>query len=231
MNLDQRIMLCKQNRYEMNILIDKYKPFIASIVQKQLGRFVEYGKDDELSIGLIAFEEAVRAYDNTKGAFLSFAQNVIKRRLIDYFRKEMRYKNVIPLSSLSNPEEQKEYDPTQSQSMEIFNHKEESEYRKYEIVEIQKELKSWDISFFDLPQVSPKHIETKKLYAHIVDTIINNKELLIKMKVKKYLPVAEIEKLTGIHRKKIERARKYVIALIIILTGDYNYIQSFIKWR
>ncbi|MDP4268334.1 MAG: RNA polymerase subunit sigma, partial [Bacteroidota bacterium] len=72
--------------------------------------------------------------------------------------------------------------------------------------------------------------ETKEIYKEIVNAVINRQELLNMIKTKKYLPIIEIEKETGIHRKKIERSRKYVITMIIILTGEYKYIQDFINW-
>ena len=231
MTLEQRVTVAKKNPYEMNNLISEYKPFIASVVQKQVKRFVQYGRDDELSIGLIAFEESVKSYNNDKGFFLSFAENVIKRRLIDYYRKEVRNSNIIPLSTFYDENEEKNIDITSSQSIEVFSQQQESEYRKYEILEIQEELKEFGISFFDLPKDTPKHEETKKIYKIIVNTVLYNKELLDRLKLKKYFPIAEIADITGIHRKKIERARRYVIVLIIILTGDYKYVQSFIDWR
>lgn len=231
MELAKRITASKNNPYELNNLINDYKPFIASVVQKQTGKFVQYGVDDELSIGLLAFEEAIRAYKEDKGAFLSFAENVIRRRLIDYSRKEGRHSNVIPLSSFYNEEDDKSIDITEKEAVQTFNYGQVKENRKYEIQEIQKELKEWGISFFELQEVSPKHSETRAIYKEIVYCVINNQELLDMLKTKKYLPIAEIEKITGIHRKKIERARKFVIAMIIILTGDYRHIQSFINWR
>lgn len=231
MDLELRINVCKNNIYEMNNFINQYKPFIASVVQKHVGRFVEYGRDDELSVGLIAFEEAIRSYNNEKGAFLPFAENVIKRRLIDYFRKEARHNNVIPLSSFYNQSEEKEVDVTEKESIVEYAQSQENEYRRYEIVEIQKELKAFGMSFSELAEASPKHEETKRIYKQIINSVINNSELIDIIKVKKYFPVADIEKATGIHRKKIERSRKYVIAMVIILTGEYKYVQSFIGWR
>lgn len=47
--------------------------------------------------------------------------------------------------------------------------------------------------------------------------------------MKKYIPIAEIEKALKISRKKIERLRKYIIAIIIIITGDYYYIKEYIR--
>ena len=73
----ERIRLLNDEKSEF---IQEYKPFIASAVEKCVGRYVTYGQDDELSIGLIAFEEAINHYDENKGSFLSFAQNVIKKK-------------------------------------------------------------------------------------------------------------------------------------------------------
>lgn len=231
MELFKRVSAAKQNKYEMNNFITEYKPFIAGIVQKQVGRFVQYGKDDELSIGMMAFEEAVRAYNSDKGPFLSFAEQVIQRRIIDFLRKESRHNNTLPFSSFYNQEEDKQIDVTENEAILAHNQKEESENRGYEIVEIQSELKGLGISFFELPEVSPKHQETKKLYKEIIDTIVKNHELVDFIKVKRYFPVAEVEKITGIHRKTIERSRKYVLAMVVILTGPYKYVQSFLNWR
>lgn len=228
MDLSERVLLCKKDSGELNSLITEYKPFIAKVVQKQVNRFVEYGRDDELSIGLMAFEEAVKSYKGDRGSFLPFAEGVIKRRLIDYYRKENRHSNVIPLSSFYSEDEDREIDVTEEQSIESYNYSQEREYRQYEIADIQKELKQWEISFFELPSVSPKHTETKKLYREIVEIVHKSQPLLESIKNRKVYPVAEIEKITGIHRKTIERARKYVIAMIIILTGEYEHVQSFI---
>ena len=231
MDLNERVLLCKADSSELNSLITEYRPFIARVVQKQVNRFVEYGKDDELSIGLTAFQEAVKSYKEDRGSFLSFSEGVIKRRLIDYYRKESRHSNVVPLSSFYSEDEDREFDVTEEKSIEFYNHAQEREYRQYEIEDIQKELKKWEISFFELPTASPKHIETKKLYREIVERVYRSQILLESIKVRKVYPVSEIEKVTGIHRKTIERARKYVIATIIILTGEYKYVQSFINWR
>lgn len=231
MDLKERINICKQNKYEMNNFISEYKPFISNVVQKQVGKFVQYGKDDELSIGLMAFEEAIRAYNNDKGPFLSFAENIIKRRLIDFYRKESRNNNIISLNSIYDEQNENEVDITQKKAIESHSYKEESEYRKYEILEMQKELSKWKISFNDLVLASPKQVETKKIYKQIINIIINDKEILDSIINKKVFPIKEIVKMSGMHRKKIERARKYIIAIAIIFAGEYKYIQSFIDWR
>jgi RNA polymerase sigma factor len=90
LSINERVTYIKDNEIEINGFVEEYKPFIATCVQKATGRYVRYGTDDELSIGLMAFVEAIKAYDLNKGNFLSFSQNIIKRRLIDYYRKEKK---------------------------------------------------------------------------------------------------------------------------------------------
>ncbi|MNI48906.1 RNA polymerase sigma factor SigI [compost metagenome] len=45
----------------------------------------------------------------------------------------------------------------------------------------------------------------------------------------KTLNIKELEKVTNIPRKKIERARRYIVAVLIILVGDYEYLRDYIS--
>ena len=100
-----------------------------------------------------------------------------------------------------------------------------------ELNELKKQLEFWGISFSDLIEASPKHEKTKKLCRQIVQFIVSRSDIIDTMKNKKYLPVAEIEKSLKIPRKKIERARKYIIAAVVIMLGDYQYIREYIEWK
>lgn len=227
-SLDERVEKVKNNEEDINCFVEEYKPFIASCTEKMSGRYVRYGEDDELSIALIAFVEAIRSYDRKKGSFLSFAQNVIKRRLIDYYRKEKRHRNVISIDEYSS-EDYEEKDLSMDKSIQKHHTDWVSEYRRLEIEELKKELLSWNITFLDLTKSSPKHEKTRKLCAEIITYILTQSDLLGILKNKKYLPVADIEKALKIPRKKIERSRKYIIAGVIVLTGDYQYIKDYIR--
>jgi RNA polymerase sigma factor len=227
----ERIRLLKDEKSEF---IQEYKPFIASTVEKCVGRYVIYGQDDELSIGLIAFEEAINHYDESKGSFLSFAQNVIKRRIIDYYRKEKRHQSVIHINDYYPAEEDGEnvydYLVTAEQVQGQYFEKEVNDLRKMEIMQLKSELEKFDLDFSDIAKSSPKHKGTKKAYLDIVKFIIENKEVADKIKQKKYIPVAEIQMATNLPRKTIERARNYVIAAVLILTGDYYSLREYIDW-
>ncbi len=232
--LNEKVVRIKFSKEDRNNFIQDYKPFIAAAVEKCVGKYVVYGEDDELSIGLMAFEEAIKQYEQSKGSFLSFAQTVIKRRLIDYYRKEKKHKEVTFLndygSDSSDSEEMYEYAVTNQQAQNKYQEKEINELRRIELVQLKEELNKYQLTFNDIAKSSPKHKNTKKAYLDIVKYIIDNPELVKKIKTKTYLPVAEIESGTKLPRKTIERARNYVIAATVILTGDYYCIREFIDW-
>lgn len=56
----------KGNKDLQNELIQQYKPFIAKTVSSVCKRYIDE-KDDEFSIGLIAFNEAIEKYSPEKG--------------------------------------------------------------------------------------------------------------------------------------------------------------------
>src|SRR4030065_2686318 len=93
-SLEERVIKSKNNNDELNTLISDFKPFIASVVQKKIGRYLEYGVDDELSVGLSAFMEAVNSFDVKKGTFLSFSRLVINARIIDFLRKKSKLRTI-----------------------------------------------------------------------------------------------------------------------------------------
>ncbi|HEY9063273.1 MAG TPA: RNA polymerase sigma factor SigI [Pseudobacteroides sp.] len=228
-SLNERVQRIKNFDNEINKLVEEYKPFIASCVEKATGRYVRYGEDDELSIALLAFVEAIKSFDISKGNFLSFSQNVIKRRLIDYFRKESKHNKIVSINAYMNDDEDNEQDLSAGEALGKYSQDRISEYRRLELQELKKELLSWDISFLELTSASPKSEKTRKTYKDIIQYLIKHPELLDHIKKKKLLPIAEIEKNTKIPRKTIERSRKYILAVIIILTGDYQYVKDYIN--
>jgi len=227
--INERVGKIKNDENEINRFVEEYKPFIASCVGKSTGRYVQYGEDDELSIGLMAFVEAIKAYDALKGNFLAFARTVIKRRLIDYGRRENRLNNAISLETFAE-EDEEGTDLSAHEALERYSEEEISEYRRLEIAELKKELAKWDISFVELADASPKQEKTREIYRELVRFMLSRPDLTDILWEKRYLPIQEIEKETRVPRKKIERGRKYIIAVLIIITGDYQYIKDFVDW-
>jgi len=231
-SLNERVMNIKHDTEEINRLIEEYKPFIASTVEQHLARYVEYGIDDELSIALMAFHEAIEKYDIKKGNFLSFAKMTIKNRLRDHYRKEQKIMGpVVYVEQAKEQDDEELLNLYVDESIKEYTEAQKSELRRLELQEIKKELAKWGLSFADVAKSSPKQEGTRRTYLAAIDFIMKSPELIDIIKNKKYLPVEKIAAGLKIPRKRIERGRNYIIAAVLILSGDYQFINEYIKWR
>ena len=216
-------------------LVKKYLPFILKVTSQSCKRFVRFGVDDEVSIALMAFDEALNKYDCSQNtSFFSFAEAVIKRRLIDYFRKTGRENREIPWSSIGHDEDGLETTfrlnkLTWDKAKEIHYEKEITVLRRDEILEYQKELKYYGISMQDLVEASPKHQDARKSAYEIASIISENEQFRTHLKRTKTLPLKELELIARISRKTLERQRKYIIALAVILTGRFYFLDEYLE--
>ncbi|AIS51324.1 RNA polymerase sigma factor SigI [Thermoanaerobacter kivui] len=210
MDINDRVYVAKKDPTEREKLIKEYTPFVIKQLSQMTNKYIDERNSDELSIGLLAFNEAIDNYDNTKGSFLSFSSMLIKRRLIDFFRKN--HTETIPLELYI-------------ESGEDY----ESENRKLEMFSFVSLLSLYNITLDDLVKQSPKHSDTRKTAVKIAYTICENSELLAFLKTKKTLPVKELVHILNISRKTIEKHRKYIIALVIILSEDLPILKQYIS--
>ena len=68
-------------------IIIKYKPFVFKVVSKICGEFIS-SSDDEASVGLIAFNEAIDNYNPEKGASFYFCRNCHQAEINRFFGKK-----------------------------------------------------------------------------------------------------------------------------------------------
>lgn len=215
-------------------LIKSYTPFILKTTSKVSGRYVRLGEDDEVSVGLIAFNEAIDSFDTSKNhSFLSFAETVIKRRLIDHFRKESAIgKKVLPLSSFEQDDNENNegtyYYLESKQSVEAYQEKTAAQERKEEIIIFTRKLKEFGISFQELVAISPKHEDARVRAMEAARIIAEDENLSAYLLSKKELPLKHIEAKVGISRKTLERQRKYIIAITLVLLNDFDYLRQYI---
>lgn len=221
-SLEERVIRSKDSSDELNALISDFKPFIASVIRKKVGRYLEYGVDDELSVGLSAFTEAVKSFDSAKGTFLSFLRLVINARLIDFLRKESRLKT-ISIDDDSG-EENELSGILDRKSVEKYALESEDENRKLEVIEYASILKSWNIKFSELVRISPKKDTLREEYKNAARVIVDNDSILNELMRTKRLPINEIEKVLKIHRKKLERGRIYIIAIVLAILNGLSYL-------
>ena len=95
----QQVYAAKEDTRAADLLISTYLPFIKTETAKFLKRPPEEGRDDELSVAMLAFHEAISGYTRGRGGFLKYAALLIKSRLIDYARKEQRHNRIVSLDA------------------------------------------------------------------------------------------------------------------------------------
>ncbi len=203
-------------------LIRSHKAFIARVSSKICNRFLTWDNHDELSIALLAFNEAIDTFDLHGGAsFYSFVQMVIRRRLVDYFRKEGKHQH-LSLSPL-NPEDEElsRYDLDASQ--DLFQENENQNVFAEVVENYVRVLSAYKVTLDDLVKVSPKHKDSKQTLLRAALALSNNPQLMEHLKTHKLLPIKELELLTGLKRKALEKGRKYLIALALILSEPEFY--------
>ncbi|WP_412678210.1 RNA polymerase sigma-I factor [Bacillus toyonensis] len=239
-SLEESIIRIQSGDTELqNQILKDYTPFISSTVSSVCKRFIE-DSDDEFSIGLIAFNEALEKYSLDKGAsFIDFATLIIKRKVIDYIRSEASYQNNHPQYGLDDFQEVDEEESNNTinsntslvDTISIDEHKKiiTQQLRKEEILHYQQVLGEFNLTFSDLVENSPKHSDTRKTSIEIASFIADNPDLKDSFFKTKKIPMKEMLKLTSYSKKIIERNRRFIVAVVIILTGDYLYLGEHLK--
>lgn len=222
------ISCAKNDIGERNRLIETYKPFIIKVVSKICGRFIQEGVDEELSIGLMAFNEAIEVFDAHKGAFFSFSETVIKRRLIDYYRKEKRTVEVLMSVICSETDGKTDFIESERANFE-FEEKTCAMERKEEVQEFNNHLKEYGIALSDLLKSCPKQEGARIRAIKMAQMIAADSKLREHLLTNKTLPINAMLEKVKISRKTIERHRKYIIAVTLILVEDFPYLLEYIK--
>lgn len=228
--IDKRAVAALEDAQELNCLILEYEPYILKCASNVAKRYVTKS-DDEWSVALKAFSDAVTAYSYEKGSFLHFAELIISRRLIDYFRTQNKYRNELSVnpsvfSGEAGEEGEDLFLVTEIGSKTVTT---KESNLKDEIEAVSQQLAKYGFSFYDLINCSPKSRKTKAACAAAVDFIISSPLLCRELRHSKNLPLKLIEKDARIPRKVLERHRKYIIAAIEILIGDYPGLADYMR--
>ncbi|WP_277678138.1 RNA polymerase sigma-I factor [Gracilibacillus dipsosauri] len=226
---DQIEMIQRGDEQLKNDIIKAYQPFIAKCVSEVCKRYIEQSSDDEFSIGMIAFHDAMNMYSREKGtSFLAFSQVIIKRKVIDYIRKEKR-QYIVP--SLENMEET-EFNQTPQEIKEatrIHQLKMDAWNRQQEILELTRQLKAYKITFQELTLISPKHQDARESAMFAANILAKNEALREYVLTKKRVPIKKLLKEVPVSKKTLERNRKYILTIFIILTGDFVYLREYLE--
>jgi RNA polymerase sigma factor len=204
-------------------LLAQYTPLVVKVASKITGRYIEPGRDEEVSIGLMALNEAIDKYDPSRGAsFFSFAHLVISNRIKDYLRSKKTRE--LPSSALSEQAAVLDY----RQSWIDYREADHRENRRSEVAQFIQELAVYKLDLRQLAAATPKHRQARQRAFEAVQLLAASPDLARHVKAKKELPLKEMESQLNVSRKTIERQRRYIIALFIIVTGDYSYLSEYL---
>lgn len=220
MTLEERIIISAEDKSERGEIIIEYTNFILSSASRVLKRHITTD-DDAFSVAMIAFDEAMIKFSRDKGSFLSFAAVVIKNRLTDYLRKEMRHSSALPFSSLSKDDGEGE-----ELSFEVTDTRGSLTDAALEMRFLNHELERYSISLEDIYKSMPTYSSTRTTCMKIAMHIAGSDELYRIVRAKKTLPVKRLMAETGVNEKIFERYRKYIITAVVILRGEYEHIKD-----
>ncbi|KRQ86203.1 RNA polymerase sigma factor SigI [Caloramator mitchellensis] len=210
----------KNNKEE---LINENKKFIYNVVSSICKRRMEWENDDELSIALIAFNKAIDKFEKEKGNFYSYAKMLIKNSIIDYFRKN-KEKYILAF------QEDEIVELDYKNSINDYEAENERKMMTLEIIEFSKRLQEFGIELKDLVNNSPKHKDTRDELLNLAMVIAGDSELIENINKTKMLPIKKISQITLKKEKFVEKWRRYLIALIILLSNDeFEYIKSYLN--
>ncbi|HAX73492.1 MAG TPA: RNA polymerase subunit sigma [Firmicutes bacterium] len=200
---------------DKNKMIQDHIPFIIKTVSDVTGRYVTL-EHDEMSIGLLAFNEAIDKYDETKGAFLAFAKLVIKSRVLTYLKGDKISFKESSLDELS--EAGIEFADTRTYTQQDLVH---------EIESLKHQILQFGFNLEELADDCPKHKDTRIKGITLSKEISLNESILFKMYEKLRLPIKLISVEFVVSEKFLKGSKKFIITATIIFDKKYG---SLLQW-
>jgi len=168
---------------------------------------------------MLGFIQSVKTYNEDKGAFIPYAQTVIRNRLINAAKKEAAIQK-----QNGEMDIQWEYETAERRYTEFTARKE----AQTEIGELNGAFGRWGFTWRDLVKNCPRQSRSRNSCHQIVRVLLAEKPLLDEMLRTNKLPIQRLSALSGYSEKTLEKYRRYISALVIIVEGDYPYVRSFL---
>ncbi len=195
----------------INGLIQSYQPFILHAIVEIKKSYVDINNDDEYSIGLMAFHEAIMNYDKDRGEFLTYAKLVIISRVKDYWKQNTR--EVV----LSEGIEEATTDGFEAQVL-----------LQQEIHQFKEVLASFGLTIGTLADTSPKHQTTRERAKDIGWKAGHETDFVAHLYSKRRLPITGIAKRFHQSVKIIKRSKSLITAVMIIVKEEFEQLYQWI---
>lgn len=219
------VYAAKEDSKKADELIRSYIPFIRSEATKFMTRLCTE-QDDEYSIAMMAFYEAILGYERSRGTFLGYAAMLIRSRLIDHSRKEARHQGHISLHQENGSDDDRSLLDTLADGRDHFEEAAHREATRQEIQELARVMAEFGITFSDVAENCPRQERTLEACSRAVRYAGENRQLLEQLLQTRKLPLGQLVKGSGVERKTLERHRKYILAMLLIQTNGYEIIRG-----
>ena len=227
-DLAARVMAAKSDVWQADALIRSYTPYIRAEASRTLGRFCTH-QDDAFSIAMMAFNEAILSYQESKGSFLAWAALVIRSRLTDQQRRENRQPEMVSLDAPSAEDDSRTVGELVPDAADPIAEKELRDATRQEIIELAGVMRGFGVSFADVADNTPRQQRTLEACAKVIRCAGQDKALLDKFLRTKKLPLRQLAASAGVERKTLERHRQYLVAMLLIQTNGYQIMRGHLK--
>ncbi len=227
-NIVSLVLAAQKDSLAADDLIAQYLPFIKAETAKFLGRFPTEA-DDELSIAMFAFYEAIMAYHSGRGTFLKLAARAIRNRLIDYQRKQARHQGHLSLDTpLSMEDDRSIGEQVADEKADLSAHQSRADTQQ-EIAHFVLQLSEFGLSLVDIAENCPKQARTMEACMRALDYARNNPSLLQQLLTTRKLPMQQLSAGARVDKKTMERHRKYIVAILLAYTNGFEIIRGHLQ--
>lgn len=210
-------ILSKENR---NNFINSNKEFIKNIITEMQKNKSKEITDEELSIGIFAFNNACNSYNNEFGNFYSYSKVIIKNHVLKYSWDTSNTPKLY--FSDDKPEIPIEIDEAEKTAESKIYAKEIEIFKEY--------LMTYNLTYTNL-------IKNCSYNKNIKNDILNiaflcSKEIFILNLIDEYkcIPIEKVSLLTQYKINFIEKWKNYILALIIIFSNkDLLYLRAYLN--
>lgn len=213
-----------------NRLIEEARSFVHRTASACCRRTLDWRNDDELSIALIALNEAIDSFvSGEQREFYAHARRVITHRLIDHFRREGRHIHLAMEATMETGADKQVAASLETEAaLAAYDQAVESQCRLEDISVYNRLLGVYGLSLKDLKKHCPKHKDTRQRLTDVAKALAKHPSLVDRFRRTGQLPLRELESITGISRKVLETGRRYIVALtVLLLHEDLTYLRSF----
>lgn len=214
-------------------LISRHRAFIRQAASRVCRRPLDWHNDDELSVSLLAFNEAIDTFNPAAGkSFLGYAGVVIHHRLVDWFRRQPA-QAPLSLDAAATDEEGDEgaLAPLEAgPAMSAYQKQEEMADRADDLARYDLALQRYGTSLAELGAICPRHRDARLSLQRAAARLAADADLMRSLTRTGQLPIKQLQGVSGLSRKVLETGRKYIIAVALILWNDeFGHLKSFIQ--